>query len=107
MRSALAIAITLLLGCSSSHGGASTCAERDAAPAETPRPGCFPQAPGQICQVPGSCKPLCADSQYEMVCHADVVAGGSTPAPAPALGCQVIAIPNPAGTVLYCCPCEH
>jgi hypothetical protein len=62
-----------------------------------------------------SCSDYCAANDYFLTCRsaetAVAVDGGTDvtfidDGPDASLGCQVLPIPTPAGTTVYCCPCN-
>src|SRR5580698_3930617 len=85
--------------------------------------GCHAGAPGQICEVSNgatingadggvtggteSCQGQCGAAQYELTCTSASILGGSIPAPAASLDCQIIPIPTPSDALFYCCPCAN
>jgi hypothetical protein len=47
---------------------------------------------------------MCTPSQYAVGCHAS--GSSSIPAPDSSLGCKVVPLPTPPGSLFYCCPCR-
>ncbi len=85
--------------------------------------GCEPQPTFQICGVPSgatldpdgtytppaTCSDPCAPEAYPLRCTGSIVDGVVTtmPEPAPSLACQVLPLPMPLGTAVYCCACAR
>jgi hypothetical protein len=59
----------------------------------------------QGCHADGVCRPLCAASDYEVLCRASA-SGQAPPPPSAELGCTAVRIPTGASWLLYCCPCR-
>jgi hypothetical protein len=99
----------LALACGGHHDDPVACEQLDGAAVDETLVGCHVQMTGQLCEQPGSCKPICASSQYQMACRgaATPPLTAPLPTPDPSLGCEVIGIPTPSGVLFYCCPCGH
>jgi hypothetical protein len=80
--------------------------------------GCQPNRTFNICteysSTSESCSDYCAASDYSLTCRSAetvVTVDGGTDVtfidvgPDTSLGCQIVPIPTPVGTRVYCCPC--
>lgn len=81
--------------------------------------GCQPYPTLKLCteysSTSESCSDYCSATDYSLTCRsaetAVAVDGGTDVTfidvgPDASLGCQVVPIPTPAGTTVYCCPCS-